>query len=397
MTKQYYKDSSFEIYFGKMENILKTFDKNSIDCIITDPPYEINFMNKEWDKSGVAFKKETWEYCFNVLKPGGYLLAFGGSRTYHRITCAIEDAGFEIRDCILWVYGSGFPKSLNLFKLMKRKGKEMEKWQGYGTCLKPAYEPIILARKPFKGSLVDNLLKNNVGGLNIEECRIPLNNETIAKNIAFTEVKQSSGWGTKQCITEQTEDGRFPANVITDGSEEVTKLFPMRNTPNGSITKQYTMNHIVYGNYGQCNIYQSKKDKGSAIRYFKQCKYSDKDLNYPPLYYCSKASKRDRNEGTIKNIHPTIKPTELMQYLIRLVAPKGTIILDPFMGSGSTGKACMLENIEHDSNYYFIGIEMTDDYLPIARDRILYAKNKYQYQIKDSNGVQTLFDFMEDQ
>lgn len=400
MSKQYlyHKDSSFELYFGKMEEVLKTFQKNSIDCVITDPPYHLTkikasskgFLGNSWDGGNISFKVETWKLCFDVLKDGGYLLAFGGSRTYHRIASAIEDAGFEIRDCIMWLYGNGYPKNMNISKGIKSKGKANEaltelskQWEGWGTCLKPAYEPIIVARKPFKESLIDNILQNGVGAINIDECRIPFedmeNSETKPlyrkeRNYKKQDRGQKSN-GVIPFATSKNEVnplGRFPANIIIDGSEEVEKLFPMENDAKTS-------------------------------RYFKHCNFTDKDIEIPLFIYSGKTSVQDKDEGlqkespTGKNIHPTVKPTELMQYLIRLIAPKGAVILDPFMGSGSTGKACMFENREREAGYYFIGIEMTEKYLPIAKDRILYAKNKYQYQAKEPDGVLTLFDLMEDQ
>lgn len=369
---------------------LDRLNENSVDAIVTDPPYELNFMGKGWDNAGVSFNKETWEKCLRVLKPGGYLLAFGGSRTYHRIACAIEDAGFEIRDCIMWLYGSGFPKALDIGKAVDKKrgveskivgkgrsgsanthtrcmnsqtlaGKDVfggeyditeaqNEWKGWKSALKPAYEPIIVARKPFKGSLVDNVIENRVGGLNIDECRISHN-------------------------ASASPHGRFPANTILTYDEsdfdEVCGGLPIGGR-NGSIAKRYKMNNQVYGEYGYCNTWEAYNDSGSAARYF----------------YCAKASKKDRDEGLEefegnsadmsqnrsgkmkKNTHPTVKPTTLMQYLVRLVAPKGATILDPFMGSGSTGKAVMYENKERDAGYKFIGIELDKEYYEIAKRRI---------------------------
>ena len=437
----YCESEDYKIYQGKMQDVLsKEIESNSIDCIITDPPYELNFLNKGWDNSGVAFSKDTWEYCFKVLKRGGYLLAFGGSRTFHRIACAIEDAGFEIKDCIMWLYGSGFPKSNDVgLKLDKKNGidnrtgeilkngtaksdcivnfangnhreyferKATNEWGGWGTQLKPAYEPIIVARKPFKGSLIDNILENRVGVFNIDECRIE---NTNTDNYDL-------------------EKGRFPANVITDGSEEVAKGMPFTNGGSKIITnkevnrKGLTNENPVFNstNSGfKTNVkndsISSFGDSGSAMRYF----------------YCAKATTKDRDEGLEhfektqisygqthsnietakkfgaypaikKNIHPTVKPVELMQYLVRLVAPKGATILDCFMGSGSTGKAVMFENRERQSHYKFIGIEMTEEYLPIAKARIDYAKNKYVYEEekekaeRKEKGIQNIFDFMEE-
>ena len=405
------------------ENCLTALDKlpeNSIDCIITDPPYELNFMNKGWDNAGVSFNKETWQKCVRVLKPGGYLLAFGGTRTYHRIAVAIEDAGFEIRDCIMWLYGSGFPKSTNIEKsINKRDGVKFKSkpakgvgfmnanddgwhntfnqleqigessnrakiWRGWGTALKPAYEPIIVARKIFKGSLVDNVLKNGVGGLNIDECRIGTGSGNVKPEYKPNYKNNIYGNGLGGGRYENTT-GRFPANLILTYDEtdkdEVCGGFPSGGK-NGSISKRYKMNNQVYGDYGYCNTWDAYNDSGSASRYF----------------YCAKASKKDRDDGLEnyeevkggtycfrqdgsldgkipikRNTHPTVKPTELMQYLVRLVAPKNATILDPFMGSGSTGKAVAYENKERNMNYSFIGIELDSEYCKIAKARIEHA------------------------
>lgn len=368
---------------------LDKLEENSIDAIVTDPPYELNFMGKGWDNAGVSFSKSTWEKCLRVLKPGGYLLAFGGTRTYHRIACAIEDAGFEIRDCIMWLYGSGFPKSMNISKGIEAKakygkantvakrqieqdgdGKEYKvvqtnngamgekkeftrkeytpqldtakQWAGWGTCLKPAYEPIIVARKPFKGSLVNNVLENGVGGLNIDECRV----------------------GTPRKYNKEVS-GRFPANVILTYDEsdydEVCGGFP--NSKGGS-GKGFKKDDYGFGDTAtnfKRGDFKPYNDDGSAARYF----------------YCAKASRKDRDEGLPDgehSVHPTVKPTSLMQYLIRLVSPKGSVILDPFMGSGSTGKAVMYENKERNADYTFIGIEKEVEYCKIAEARISAVK-----------------------
>ena len=440
----YTKTNSYELHLGKMQDELKTLNENSIDCIVTDPPYELGFMGKSWDNSGVAFQRETWEHCFRVLKPGAYLLAFGGTRTFHRIACAIEDAGFEIRDTIMWLYGSGFPKSMNIglaidkkngveseiigfadttmpdFRDVGKKQKEISgidkltfgqiensarkeqpiykaqnEWDGWGTQLKPAYEPIIVARKPFKGSLVDNVIEYGVGGINIDECRV--GTETISTHNApagtFAGGPENRGSDTSSY---KDHIGRFPANIITDGSDEVSQGFPISGSGNNNgkvfnyAGKEYHNSDTSMFNGDKPQAPSNYNDAGSAMRYF----------------YCAKASKKDRDEGldefeekkvygedmnwgygnnngdnfgdrianvSRKNTHPTVKPTELMQYLIRLVAPKNAIILDPFMGSGSTGKAVMFENKERNTNYKFIGIEMTEEYLPICEARIKFA------------------------
>lgn len=395
---QLYSENNFyQLYQGNMLEVLDLFPCNFVSSIVTDPPYELNFMGKGWDNSGIAFQKETWEKCFKVLKPGGYMLVFGGSRTFHRIACAIEDAGFEIRDTIMWLYGSGFPHSTNVSKLLEKKGIEVD--THIGTCLKPAFEPVIIARKPCEGSCVNNVLKYGVGGINIDGCRIEHNEDVKTTNrkpksgAVFN--TNTSGYGNKNNhMASADPDGRFPSNVIlTYGKsdyEEVCGDMPSKNHPNGSISRRYNMNNTVYGEYGQCNTFTAYQDSGSVNRYF----------------YCAKATKKDREEGleTLpdgifrrmrsdkseenptglnkkgrfapqirKNTHPTVKPTELMQYLVRLVTPEGGIVLDPFNGSGSTGKAVMYENKERHKNYKYIGIELTEEYLPIAKGRIEYV------------------------
>jgi site-specific DNA-methyltransferase (adenine-specific) len=462
--KLVYNDNFCELYNGNMLDMISSghIKPMSVDCIVTDPPYELNFMGKSWDNQGVSFQKETWKVCYDVLKPGGYLLAFGGSRTYHRIACAIEDAGFEIRDTIMWIYGSGFPKSMNLGVAIDKKngveskvvgishkgsgasplkmdnhdngdtgigmfdgsGKTFEvkkannEWDGWGTCLKPAFEPVIVARKPFDGSLVDNVLKYGVGGLNIDECRIPFEStQNPATNPKYrfesgykTTANNNVGNGVVKFGTSKNEvnlDGRFPANLILTYDEtdfdEVCGGFPVTKK-NGSITNPNLKNSLgnggIYSKYSEKQpLWEAYNDSGSASRYF----------------YCAKASKKDREEGCQllddkyisfsnqgkaelkrgnlefsgdsssplnafnkvqkrRNIHPSVKPTELMQYLVRLVAPKGATILDPFMGSGSTGKAVMFENRERNADYKFIGVELSEEYLPIAEARIKFAE-----------------------
>ena len=417
--KLYSENDSYKIYNGDMLDMLQVIEHESIDAIVCDPPYELGFMNKSWDSTGIAFKKETWQNCFEVLKPGGYLLAFGGSRTYHRIACAIEDAGFEIRDCVMYLYGCGFSKSYNIglaigkkngvdnrtgnirtdgmnnqnicydFKTMKPKFEEriaQNEWQGWGTCLKPAYEPIIVARKPFKGSVVDNIIKYRVGGINIDGCKI--GNEKRTQFSGKSKGRIYSEYSQKNAHFE-TVEGRFPANVITDGSEEVAKGMP--NTTSTPIAEESAMRYFY-------SAKASKKDRDEGLdnlndgllRRVRPDKNDDKPtgLNKDPRFA----------PVVRKNIHPTCKPTELMQYLVRLVSPKGATILDPFMGSGSTGKAVMFENRERDANYKFIGIELTDEYLPIAQARIEYARDKFKYDLeqeKVTKGKQNIFDFME--
>lgn len=294
--KLYSENDSYKIYNGDMLDMLQVIEPESIDAIVCDPPYELGFMNKSWDSTGIAFKKETWQNCFEVLKPGGYLLAFGGSRTYHRIACAIEDAGFEIRDCVMYLYGCGFSKSYNIglaidkkngvdnrteniradgvnnqnicydFKAMKPKFEEriaQNEWQGWGTCLKPAYEPIIVARKPFKGSVVDNIIKYRVGGINIDGCKI--GNEKITQFSGKSNGRIYSEYSQKNAHFE-TVEGRFPANVITDGSEEVAKGMP--NTTSTPIAEESAMRYFY-------SAKASKKDRDEGLDAFEERKTTD--------------------------------------------------------------------------------------------------------------------------
>jgi DNA modification methylase len=437
----YCKSENFALYHGDNRQILPTLAENSVDAIVTDPPYELGFMGKSWDASGVAFDPATWREALRVLKPGGHLIAFSGSRTYHRMAVAIEDAGFEIRDQIMWIYGSGFPKSHNIsksidknsgapvkvgkaFKVAGEYGErnlrdpetqgnnrdemrhealtdEAKQWEGWGTALKPAHEPMVLARKPLVGTVAANVLTYGTGGLNIDGARVisndwdaktvlgkyvgnNVNNNSVTNNFGVKEIKSTN--------TESTLIGRWPANVIHDGSDEVVALFPDK-AGGGHWSKTKVTGYGEFGGGKSEYFGQGEKDGfGSAARFF----------------YCAKASKRDRNEGldgfeekeigakgnglarsceicgssvlngcacsnrtfvnpSRANHHPTVKPTDLMRYLCRLITPPNGTVLDPFMGSGSTGKAAMYEGFK------FIGIEMTDEYLPIAKARIEFA------------------------
>ena len=400
---------------------MKAMDDNSVDSIVTDPPYELGFMGKKWDSTGIAFNVEVWREALRVLKPGGHLLAFSGSRTYHRMAVAIEDAGFEIRDQIMWIYGSGFPKSLDIGKAIQKASgvepigyKENEnaafygtgsggqynptprqlfmpplegeaaEWQGWGTALKPAHEPLVLARKPLIGTVAANVIHYGTGGLNIDGGRVG--------NKRDSEQKQGAYSGSEVAIAGQREGGkvypenlgRFPANVIHDGSDEVVGLFPqskgMATQNSGENIKVYTGNSLFHSKTEFPPVREGYNDNGSAARFF----------------YCAKASKRDRNEGlddfeakrdhdgredgrtgennprnrtnTPKvNHHPTVKPVDLMRYLCRLITPPNGIVLDPFMGSGSTGKGAVYEGFD------FIGIDQSAEYCEIANARINFA------------------------
>jgi site-specific DNA-methyltransferase (adenine-specific) len=404
------------IYTGDCLERLKLLPDNSIDSIVTDPPYGISFMGKKWDYNIPTI--EIWKECLRVLKPGGHLLSFGGTRTFHRICCSIEDAGFEIRDTIMWVYGSGFPKSHNVAlavdklngypdrgraipaasthfpsgryaegeeKLTSNPVEEYEAkseasipWEGWGTQLKPAYEPIIVARKPLEGTVAQNVLKYGTGGINIDSCRVT--GEEVRTHSKSSEAAKGKGiyGGYKGVDTHQTDGqklGRFPANIIHDGSPEVLEHFP-GNAGGGHWAKTKVSGYGKFG--GGKSTYNGPGEKdgfGSAARFF----------------YCAKASRNERDFGLegkknsirgrdagqdrldvphktrttpIGNPHPTVKPLELICYLARLVTPPNGIVLDPFVGSGTTAIAALLEG------FRYIGIEREREYAAIARKRI---------------------------
>jgi site-specific DNA-methyltransferase (adenine-specific) len=376
-------EPTFTIHNGNCIEVMRTMADNSVDSIVTDPPYELGFMGKSWDSTGIAFTVEVWTEALRVLKPGGHLLAFSGSRTYHRMAVAIEDAGFQIRDQIMWLYGSGFPKSMDVSKAIDNKAgskradrviveagvsgshenprkailnkgtpstPEAQQWAGWGTALKPAHEPIVLARKPLIGTVAVNVLEYGTGGLNIDGSRVASDDgfEKAWDKPVTTNISAPGGTfiseGNNHIVdlsANRPVGGRFPANIIHDGSDEVGELL------------------------------------GEPARFF----------------YCAKASKRDRNEGLdgfeairvhdgrqagnkggsnprnrtndVKvNHHPTVKPTDLMRYLVKLITPPNGIVLDPFTGSGSTGKGAVMEG------FNFIGIELDPDYVAIATARI---------------------------
>lgn len=323
--------TQLKLIHGDCLEELDWIPNNSIDSIVTDPPYGLSFMGKKWDSDVPSV--DIWRECLRVLKPGGHVLSFAGTRTYHRMAVAIEDAGFEIRDQIGWVYGSGFPKSHN------------GEWGG--TALKPAWEPIVLARKPLIGTVEANWQEHGTGGLNIDGCRVgdgvrynpPAHNKVGGNSYNMSVV------GMPEDASGTTVTGRWPANLIHDGSDEVVSVFPSAQGQQGATGKR--KQGAVYGTVDQgiAGIHP-RGDTGSAARFF----------------YCAKASKADRGDV---NTHPTVKPTDLMRYLCRLITPSGGIVFDPFMGSGSTGKAAFAEG------FRFIGIEREAAYMKIAQARLL--------------------------
>lgn len=328
-----------KLYNGDCKDVMMELDENSVDSIITDPPYGLSFMDKNWDK-GIP-GKEFWKNALRVIKPGGYLLSFGGTRTFHRLGVAIEDAGWEIRDTIMWVYSEGFPKSHNL----------KNEWQGWGTALKPAWEPIIVARKPLEGTVANNMLKYGTGAINIDDSRVGV--EKIKHGNAYAgnnEGRYNWNNGLEKEWKRTESIGRWPANLIHDGGAEVLELFP-NTAPSKSGGVDGWQDQYVGGKYKPIPRI-GYDDSGSAARFF----------------YCAKASKKDRNEGIGNNDHPTVKPTKLMKYLCKLVTRPNGIILDPFMGSGSTGKGAVLEG------FNFIGIELEEHSYNIAKSRIEFTQ-----------------------
>ena len=421
----YTQNKNYTLYNGSMLDMPEVIAENSIDAVVTDPPYELNFMGKGWDNSGIAFQAETWRKCYEVLKPGAYMLAFGGTRTFHRIACAIEDAGFEIRDVIMWIYGSGFPKSLYIAKSIEAKlttgsantqefknlegqkvtrgnygfssmmfqqgarpadynnldsdrldrltpkTEQAKQWDGWGTALKPAYEPVIVARKPCEGSITDNVLKYGVGGINIDECRIGAEERTYSgmstKKPEGAGTFRDDNWVPKDDL-EITVNGRFPANTILTYDD--TDCDEVCGANADAVTRFFYCAKA------------SKRDRDEGLEAFE-----DKILAFSNQAQAEAKRGNELKKGGMndikhrKNIHPTVKPTDLMQYLIRLVTPKGGTILDPFNGSGSTGKATMYENKDRNADYKYIGIELSEEYLQISKARIDFAAGEQTAEI----------------
>ena len=421
---------------GDCLEVLKTIPDNSVDSVVVDPPYHLTsskgdrkgFMGKEWDGGDIAFRTDVWSECLRVLKPGGHLLSFSHSRTYHRMAVAIEDAGFEIRDQIMWIYGSGFPKSHNIGKAIQKQSGDVKvvgkkigmgttgnsyvsnneeyiggdkgvykkeyddieienDYEGWGTALKPAHEPIVMARKPLsEKSIAENVLKWGTGGINIDGCRI--GSEMISSGKSkVVGGGQLNGANTRVEIEETFSNGRFPANIMFD--EEAGKVLDEQSgvLKSGYVAEHHkTKDSSWFGASGQYSSNSSQKHDlvGGASRFF----------------YCPKTSKKERNAGldgfekktsawmspdsrTDKenydrtspgferwkpqpraNNHPTVKPIKLMEYLITLVTPKGGVVMDCFMGSGSTGVAA------RNLGFKFIGIEREQEYMDIAKQRI---------------------------
>lgn len=368
---------TYQLHVGRCEEVLKTLPDNSVDAIVTDPPYGLSFMNHKWDYDVPTV--DQWRECLRVLKPGGHLLAFGGSRTYHRLVVNAEDAGFEIRDQILWIYGSGFPKSHNL------DGD----FDGWGTALKPAHEPIVMARKPFKQTVSANMNEHGTGAINIDACRIPTDE---ALNGGAGGLLSHQRDGTEPVADyEQAPEGRWPANIIHDGSEAVVSAFPDAKGQQGDLkeTGRARPSHGRYGDMAPPKAHAARvESEKSAARFFYCAKVKPKERDEGlERFIATSASDMTggRKEGSVgindpragagrtngaKNNHPTVKPIALMSYLCRLITPPGGTVLDPWMGSGSTGRSAIEEG------FNFIGIDMNPDYVTIASARIAYSFKK---------------------
>jgi site-specific DNA-methyltransferase (adenine-specific) len=396
--------ASWRVIEGDCLEHMAAMPDASVDSIVTDPPYGLGFMGREWDAlpPGLPWARE----CLRVLKPGGHLLAFGGTRTYHRLACAIEDAGFEIRDCLAWLYGSGFPKSLDVSKAIdKAAGAERETigpnptyrdseaaratqekwngavlsgvitapatpdaetWQGWGTALKPAHEPIVLARKPLAGTVAANVLAHGTGALNVDGCRIENGEQWQGSSDPSATTNgygpgDEDGWkGNWTKRSESHAAGRWPANVCLDPEAAAMLDEQTGEMRDGVAVQRNGGGQKPFGGIaaregrtglggGQARDDAGYGGSGGASRFL----------------YVAKASSEERNRGGTRNTHPTVKPVELMRWLCRLITPPGGTVLDPFTGSGTTGIAAMREG------FRFIGIEREPDYVAIARARII--------------------------
>ncbi len=397
----YYTDEAVTLFHGDNRDVLATLPSNSVDACVTDPPYELGFMGRRWDASGIAYDKYLWAEVWRVLKPGGHLLAFGGTRTWHRLAVAIEDAGFEVRDSMAWMYGSGFPKSLDVSKAIDKAAGELQhegrgmlqsgsgtmtltpsikpsdyvkpapateaakQWQGWGTALKPAFEPVVVARKPLIGTVSENVQQYGTGALNIDGCRIETT-DSLGGGAMKGSTSHAQGWDppwkndaeataahaerVTTNVAKAEALGRWPANVILDESQAAELDRQSGDRP--GFATQRDSGHKSRGMFGSignisAGVREGFNDTGGASRFF----------------YTAKASSAERpNVDGIA--HPTVKPLELMQYLVRLVTPPGGTVLEPFAGSGTTAEACIVEGFK------CIAIEMTDEYLPLIVQRI---------------------------
>ena len=435
MRPPYLDDGDVRLYLGDCMEVMAEMDEGSVDAVVCDPPYGLGFMGKAWDNpdqraaarpradgdhtanpyrrsraeyggdsygsNHVAAMRAFAEWCqqwateaLRVLKPGGHLLAFGGTRTFHRLTCGIEDAGFEVRDCLSWLYGSGFPKSLDVSKAIdKAAGQQGEvvrqyetniggvtmnggrgqwrgtithrapatdaarQWQGWVTALKPAWEPCVVARKPLAGTVAENVQQHGTGALNVDGCRIPHASEAdLAQHAAGVAAIKARGgsmansWANSSDLSGANDvkpGGRWPANVAFD--EQAAAMLDAQSGESRSQSGGVAgwQDEYVGGTYSPIPR-TGYADTGGASRFF----------------YTAKASRADRSTNGANNTHPTVKPTDLMRWLVRLVTPPGGVVLDPFAGSGSTLVAARAEGVRS------IGIEREHEYAKIIAQRL---------------------------
>lgn len=412
MTDPYYQDERVTLWHGDCLDVLPALPDASVDSVVTDPPYELGFMGKGWDATGIAYNVTVWRECLRVLKPGGHLLAFGGTRTWHRLAVAIEDAGFEVRDSIAWLYSQGFPKSLDVSKAIdKAAGAEREvvgtqllrgtaasssahignlaggtgvgakrsiditapappdaeRWQGWGTALKPAFEPVVVARKPLAGTVASNVLAHGTGALNVDGCRVGagLFVPGGGGNLPSGGIMGRKNSGKPS--TAGHTSGRWPANVVLGHTPDCDVIYEGRGEirlegpcapgcPVAELDRQSGESSSRVGKprgaahgegWGMTATGAEYADTGGASRFF----------------YVAKAptSERPRVGGIA---HPTVKPLDLMRWLVRLVTPPGGTVLEPFAGSGTTAEACVLEGFQ------CIAIEREADYLPLIVSRL---------------------------
>lgn len=408
--------TTWDVYQGDCVALMRALPEGSVDAVVTDPPYEIGFMGKTWDSTGVAYDPATWAEALRVLKPGGHLLAFAATRTYHRIAVAIEDAGFEIRDMVEWIYGTGFPKSLDVSKAIdKAAGAEREvvgsrtdgagngsvvglgsersmetefditapatpdaaRWDGWGTALKPAHEPIVLARKPLTGTVASNVLEHGTGALNIDGTRVegPVGSDGRAdpgngagRGIVYGTFAGTPAAGDHPESARHNAQGRWPANLILgpdaaadldESVDSVSRFFyvakPSRRERDAGL--------------------EDREAKGGTLGH-KRCAACGRQKVNVPGSECKCPEPREwvavEDHSPRKNSHPTVKPVALMRYLTRLVTPPGGLVLDPFAGSGSTGMGAVTEG------FRFLGLELDADHVAIARARIEHAAKEAQ-------------------
>lgn len=401
MSEPYFANDMVQLYHGDCREVMRTLADDSVDAIVTDPPYELGFMGRAWDRSGIAYDPQVWAEALRVLKPGGHLLAFGGTRTWHRLAAAIEDAGFEVRDSIAWLYGSGFPKSLDIGKAIDRAaGAEREvvgehphqaankpggsslnmsvrgmpetaaitapatedatRWQGWGTALKPAFEPIVVARKPVQGPLFANVLAHGTGALNIDACRVAFASEADERE--SKDKNRHADFGTAPGGNEVYGDfsmversnynapGRWPPNVALDDSQAA--VLDEQAGPRAAGNRPGRRAGLGYGSTSQGTAGERQPlDAGGASRFF------------PTFRYEAKAGSAERPKVDGAG-HATVKPLALIRWLVRLVTRPGGVVLDPFAGSGTTAEACLIEGFD------CVTIELEADHLPLIVQRI---------------------------